>query len=294
MQATISQPTTQSRSRRKLRLRASTVLRHVVINIFLLVVVLPIAWIMLLSVKTLPDAYSGKLLPTEPLTLSHYDYVLTRMPQLTQNLTNSLIVTIGSIVATSICAVLAGYALVHLKTPGRALVITICTATLFFPTRLLSLIPIYEIQRAAGLLNSVWGLILPYVTLNLAISILVMRGIFEQIPSELAEAARMDGCNAWQALFLVMLPLITNGLVVLIIINFVTAWGEYLFAATLTNDQSKRTLIVVLARAFGGVGQFSWPRLAAAYTLVIVPGVVIFALAQRLYFKGLTEGAIKL
>ena len=114
------------------------------------------------------------------------------------------------------------------------------------------------------------------------------------IPKDLYEAARMDGCNTWQTLFRVMMPLITNGLVVLIIINFVSAWGEYLFAATLTSDQSQRTLIVVLARAFGGVGQFSYPRLAAAYAMVILPGVLAFALAQRLYFKGLTEGAIKL
>ena len=172
--------------------------------------------------------------------------------------------------------------------------IGLCTATLFFPTRLLSLIPIYEIQRSLGLLNSIWGLILPYVTLNLALSILTMRGIFEQIPGELVEASRMDGCNAWQTLFRVMLPLITNGLVVLIIINFVSAWGEYLFASTLTSDSSQRTLIVVLARAFGGVGAFSYPRLGAAYTMVILPGIIAFALAQRLYFKGLTEGAIKL
>jgi ABC-type glycerol-3-phosphate transport system permease component len=271
-----------------------TFFRHAVINFFVLIILLPIAWVLLLSVKSLPDAYSGAILPTESLRLEHYNFVLTRIPQLPQNLTNSLIVTFGSVLLTCICAVMAGYALVHLRTPGKAIIIGLCTATLFFPTRLLSLIPIYEIQRATNLLNSVWGLILPYVTLNLALSILTMRGIFEQVPNELVEASRIDGCGAWQTLFRVMLPLITNGLVVLIIINFVSAWGEFLFASTLTNDQSKRTLIVVLARAFGGVGAFSYPRLGALYTMVILPGVIAFALAQRLYFKGLTEGAIKL
>ncbi len=277
----------------KPKVRLSTIARHLFINFFVLIILLPLAWILLLSVKSLPDAYSGRLWP-EQFDFTHYNYVLTKIPGLSQNLSNSLIVTFGSVTLTCICAVLAGYALVHLRTPGKALVIGLCTATLFFPTRLLSLIPIYEIQRSLGLLNSSLALILPYVTLNLALSILTMRGIFEQIPGELVEASRMDGCTTWQTLFKVMLPLITNGLVVLIIINFVSAWGEYLFAATLTSDQSQRTLIVVLARAFGGVGQFSFPRLAAAYAMVILPGVLAFALAQRLYFKGLTEGAIKL
>jgi ABC-type glycerol-3-phosphate transport system permease component len=275
------------------RIKPSSVLRHLIINFFMLLIILPIVWVLLLSVKSLPDAYSGTLWPEE-FDFTHYGYVLNRIPLLPTNLANSLIVTVGSVMITSVCAVLAGYALVHLKTPGRAIVIGLCTATLFFPARLLSLIPIYEIQKTVGLLNTVYGLILPYVTLNLALSILTMRGIFQQIPGELVEASKIDGCNTWQTLTHIMLPLITNGLVVLIIINFVSAWGEFLYASTLVNDGSKRTLVVVLARAFGGTGQWSWPRLAAVYMMVILPGIVAFALAQRLYLKGLTEGAIKL
>ncbi len=275
------------------RIKPTSVLRHAIINFFVVLIILPIVWVLLLSVKSLPDAYSGTLWP-EQFDFTHYDYVLNRIPLLPTNLGNSLTVTFGSVLITSICAVLAGYALVHLKTPGRALVIGLCTATLFFPARLLSLIPIYEIQKSVGLLNSVVGLIPPYVTLNLALSILTMRGIFQQIPVELVEASKIDGCNSWQTLTRIMLPLITNGLVVLIIINFVSAWGEFLYASTLINDGSKRTLVVVLARAFGGTGQWSWPRLAAVYVMVILPGIIAFALAQRLYLKGLTEGALKM
>ena len=90
-----------------------------------------------------------------------------------------------------------------------------------------------------------------------------------------------------------MLPLITNGLVVVLIINFVTAWGEYLLAATLTNDQIVRTLPVVLASAHGGMGQWSWPRIAAVYVIAITPGIVVFGFAQKLFFQGLMEGALK-
>ena len=90
-----------------------------------------------------------------------------------------------------------------------------------------------------------------------------------------------------------MVPLAINGVVVLIIVNFVTAWGEYLLAYTLTNDQSVRTLPVVLATTFGGFGEWAWPRLAAIYIMAILPGILGFAIAQQWYMKGLSEGALK-
>jgi ABC-type glycerol-3-phosphate transport system permease component len=156
-----------------------------------------------------------------------------------------------------------------------------------------SIISVYEIQDFLGLINNTSGLILPYITLNLAISVLIMRAIFQLIPHELMEAAKIDGAGAWRTLWMVGLPLAKNGLVVVIIVNFVTAWGEYLLCSTLTNDQAVRTMPVVLAAAQGGMGQWAWPRIAAVYVIVVVPGIVAFAFAQKLFFKGLMEGALK-
>jgi ABC-type glycerol-3-phosphate transport system permease component len=136
-------------------------------------------------------------------------------------------------------------------------------------------------------------LILPYVTLNLATSVLIMRGMFQQISPEIVEAAKIDGANTWRTLTMVLLPLVKNGIVVLVIVNFVSAWGEYLLAVTLTNDQTVRTMPVVLASAFGGMGAWAWPRIAAVYIMVITPGIIIFGIAQRSYLKGLLEGALK-
>jgi ABC-type glycerol-3-phosphate transport system permease component len=152
---------------------------------------------------------------------------------------------------------------------------------------------VFEIQTALRLHNTLIGLILPYVTLNLAVSMLIMRGVFEQISPEIVDAARIDGASSWRILWDVMLPLVVNGIVVLIIVNFVTAWGEYLLAITLTNDQSVRTLPVVLAGTFAGLGEWAWPRIAAVYIMAIVPGLASFAIAQRWYTKGLVEGALK-
>ena len=275
------------------RLRWSVVLRHAVIIFFCLTVILPISWVLLMSIKSIPDTYSGNLWPKQ-LDFSHYPYVFEHLPNVVQNFANSIVVTFASVVITTLCAVFAGYALVHLRLPGRVLVVSLLVGTLFFPTRLVSLIGIYEIQRALKLLNSVPGLILPYVTLNLAISILIMRSIFEQISPEITDAAKIDGASSWRILWQIMLPLIVNGLVVLVIVNFVTAWGEYLLAYTLTNDQSVRTLPVVLVTTFGGFGEWAWPRVAAIYIMAITPGILGFAIAQRWYMKGLVEGAVKL
>lgn len=270
----------------------STMLMHAVIIFFCLIIILPILWVVLRSITSIPDAYTGQLWPTT-FDFSHYGYVFEHIPSFVRNFANSVIVTLSTVLITSVCAVLGGYALVHLRLPGRAFVLSLLVGTLFFPTRLVSLIGIFQIQNAVGLINTIPGLILPYVTLSLAISILIMRGIFETISSEIVDAAKMDGASSWRTLWEIMLPLITNGLVVLVIVNFVTAWGEYLLAATLTNDQSVRTLPVVLATTFGGFGEWAWPRISAVYIMAITPGIVAFALAQRWYMKGLLEGALK-
>ncbi len=274
------------------RPRFSRILLHATIIFFCLTIVLPIVWVILMSIKTIPDSYTGSIWPRE-FDFTHYRYVFEKMPNVLTNFRNSILVTFATVVLTSVCAVLAGYALVHLRLPGGVLVVSILVGTLFFPTRLVSLIGIFEIQVRLKLINTLIGLILPYVTLNLALSILVMRGIFEQISSEIVDAARIDGASSWRILVEVMLPLVVNGIVVLVIVNFVSAWGEYLLAYTLTNDQSVRTLPVVLATTFGGFGEWAWPRLAAIYIMAIAPGLLGFAIAQRWYMKGLTEGALK-
>ena len=274
------------------RVKPSTVLLHATIIFFCLIIVLPIAWVILMSIKSIPDTYTGQLWPKQ-FDFSHYGYVFDKMPNVLQNFANSIIVTFSTVAITCVIAILAGYALVHLRLPGRVLVLGLLVGTLFFPTRLVSLIGIFQIQNAVGLLNTRLGIILPYVTLNLALSILIMRGVFEQISHEIVEAATIDGANSWRTLWQIMVPLAVNGVIVLIIVNFVTAWGEYLLAYTLTNDQAVRTLPVVLATTFGGFGEWAWPRLAAIYIMAILPGILGFAIAQQWYMKGMSEGALK-
>jgi ABC-type glycerol-3-phosphate transport system permease component len=268
------------------------VVRHAVINLFNLIILLPLAWVLLMSVKTLPDAMRGDFWPKH-FDFTHYGYVFRRIATLPMNLFNSIYVTAGTVLITTVCAVLAGYALVHIRPRGAGLIVAALLVSLYFPVRVVSIISIYETQHWLGLINNTPGLILPYITLQLAISILIMRSMFQLVPHEMFESARIDGAGHWRALWEVGLPMVRNGLVVVFIVNFVAAWGEYLFCVTLIDDEARRTMPVVLAAAQGGQGQWAWPNLAAVYVIVVTPGVIAFTFAQKLFFKGLLEGALK-
>ena len=270
----------------------SAIIRHGVINFFLLLIVLPLVWVLLLSIKSMPDSMRGQLWPRN-FDYSHYGYVFDKIRTLPQNLFNSVYVTGATVLITTFCAVIAGYALVHLQPRGTGVIFTVLLLSLYFPTRVVAIISIYEIQDFLDLINSTSGLILPYITLNLAISVLIMRAVFQLVPREVMESARLDGAGPWRTLWLIGLPLVRNGLVVVFIVNFVTAWGEFLLGSTLTNDQEARTMPVVLATAQGGMGVWAWPRIAAVYVIVVTPGLIAFTFAQKLFFKGLMEGVVK-
>lgn len=269
-----------------------TILLHGTIIFFCLVIVVPLLWVVLTSVKSLRDAYTGKLWP-EVFDFTHYAYVFQKMPSVLHNFANSLIVTLSTVVITTIIAILAGFALAHLRLPGAVVVGLVLVGTLFFPTRLVSIIGIFQLERKLGLINTLPGLILPYITLNLAFSIMIMRGIFQQVSPELVDAARVDGANSWRTLIQIILPLAANGIVVVGIVNFVTAWGEFLYAYTLLSDRYMFTFPVVLATTFGGFGEWAFPRVAAMYIMAITPGILAFSFLQRWYMKGLQEGALK-
>jgi ABC-type glycerol-3-phosphate transport system permease component len=274
------------------KIKWSSVLRHFVLAIFALIILLPIVWVVLLSVKSLPDAYQNEIWP-KTFDFSHYYYSLTQIPTLPPVYANSIMVTLGTVIVTTVCAVMAGYAIVFLRAPGIAILFALLVASMFFPTRVTAVIAIFEIQKDLGLRNVPLGLIFPYVTLSLALSIFVMRGMFQTVPHEIYDAARIDGAGPVRMLIGILLPLVKNGIVVVIIVNFVTAWGEYLLSKTLNTNQSAQTLPVVLTTVAGGMGQWVWPRLAAIYIIAILPGLIAFAFAQRWYMKGLQEGALK-
>lgn len=300
-------------------IRWGLIARHAVLMFFSLAVILPLLWIVIRSFVSLPDGTQNEILPNNwvsPL-FEHYRWVLEKRPDVRTNFWNSVLVACLTVVTTTITAVLGGYALVHLQTPFKRVIVAALVASLFFPTRVTAITGIFEVQRdlgtwilnvvgalgdvtglfeiesSGGFINRTWTLVFPYTALNVAIGIFIMRGVFEGVSSEIIQAAHVDGASSFRTLIGIVLPIIKNGIVVVVIVSFVYAWGEYLLALTLMNDASQRTLPVFIGSVSGGVGGLLWPRIAALYIMAILPGLVVFAIAQRWYTKGLQEGALK-
>jgi ABC-type glycerol-3-phosphate transport system permease component len=271
------------------------VFRHIVLLIFTLIVLLPLGWVVIRSIISLPDGTHNAILPqnwADPI-YKHYQWIYDKRPDARVAFKNSVKVSLMTVVLTTVTAVLAGYALSHLATPLKRVITGFLVASLFFPTRVTAITGIYEVQKSLGFVNKTWALTFPYAALNVAVCIFIMRGVFETVSKEIVDAARIDGAGSLRLLLGILLPIIKNGIVVVVIVSFVAAWGEFLLALTLMNDASRRTLPVFLASASGGVGGLLWPRIAALYIMAIVPGLVVFGIAQRWYTKGLQEGALK-
>lgn len=289
----VSQPSAVSISAwPKRRLRPKAFLLHGTILFFCLIVLLPVAWILLVSIEPLYVFYSDQLSPYQ-LDLRNYAFVVRHIPDIAPYFLNSVIVTSATVVITTTCAVLAAYGLVHLRLPGRSLFIAALVATLFLPGRLVSLIAIFEMHTQLHLRNTLVGLILPYVALNLVVATLFMRGVFQQISPEIVDAARMDGSSSWHTLRAVLLPMATNGILVVVITSFVAAWGEFLLVLTLNDNRSTQTLLLAVLGGIPGVSGLFFSQFAALYVLFIAPGILVFALFLPRFIKGLTEGALR-
>ena len=276
------------------RARPGTVARHATLVFFCAVAMTPVIWVFCMSLKSVAEAYRTPLtfFPTHP-TLGAYGYAFANIPSLPRYFLNSVIVTMGGLIGVMVVSSLAGFALVWLNFQGRRVILTLMVASLFFPTQITSLIGIYQVTADLNLLDNVLGLILPYIAINLVVSTFIMTGVFRALPKELLEAARADGCSVLRTFWQITLPLCVNGLIVVGMLNFIAMWGEFLLAYTLTSTPAARTLTVGMAEATAGTGVWEWPRIAAVYTVMIIPPIVLFITLQKWFMKGITEGALR-
>ncbi len=281
-------------ARRGARVDMGTILRHAILVLFCAIAVGPLIWVFLMSFKSIPEAYASPMtfFPAHP-TLDAYSYAFANIPSLPRYFLNSVIVTTGGLIGVMVVSSLAGFALVWLTFSGRKVILAVMAASLFFPTQITSLIGIYQVSADLNLLDSLIGLILPYIAINLVVSTFIMTGVFRAIPKELLEAAQADGCSVLRTLVQILLPLCANGLIVVGMLNFIAMWGEFLLAYTLTSTSAARTLTVAMAQATAGTGVWEWPRIAAVYTVMIVPPIVLFVASQKWFMKGITEGALR-
>jgi len=266
-----------------LRLLAAAI---VVVNGFF-----PALWILLTSLKSEAELVSKPItyLPRD-VVLQNYVEVFTHQP-LIRYLINSFVVAAAS---TLLCLVVAGcaaYAIARLGLRRRQLILTCIVASSMFPPVTL-LVPVFETMRSLNLLNTYTALVLPYTVLSLPVCTLVMTSHFQSIPKDLENAAMIDGCTRWGALWRIVVPLAAPGVFTAGVLSFVNAWDEFLLALSLNAVASMRTLPVGIA-FYQGEFSFPWPVISAALVVAIVPVAVLIAIFQERVTSGFTHGALR-
>lgn len=205
---------------------------------------------------------------------------------------------LNSVVVSTITAFLglafsasAAYGLSRWQFPGKDRTISAFLVTQMFPG-VVMLIPLYILLDKLGLLDSLAGLALVYSTTSVPFSVWMLKGYFDTIPQDLEEAAALDGCSRIQTFLWVILPLARPALAVVALFSFMTAWNEFILAATLMGDQRSYTLPIVLQRYVDNYGT-EWGNFAAGSILVSIPVMVLFFALQKHFVEGLTAGSVK-
>ena len=211
--------------------------------------------------------------------------------QLIDYMVNSLIVAGSTTLFSLMIATPAAYALARLQIPGKTWMLGGLLSIAMFPQIVIAG-PAWEILKSLGGLNTHCGLVLPYITLTLPLTIWILATFFKELPAELEEAARVDGCTTWQTMWKVMIPLATPGIFTAAILTFIYAWNEFFFALLILTEPDKQTLPVGIA-LFQGEFTMPWGEIAAASVLATVPLVILVLLFQRGIISGLSAGAVK-
>ncbi len=250
----------------------------------------PYAWMVLTSLKPEADiaAFPVRYLPTVA-TLEHYRMLLART-SFAGNLLNSLIIAIGATLLGLCVSVPAAYAFSRFRFAGRRFLMTQFLVINMFPVVLI-IIPLFVLMRQLGLIDTFLGIILGHSTFAIPFSVWMLTSYMNAIPTDLDEAARIDGASRLQTILFVILPVVAPGIVTTGIYIFVTSWNEYLFAMMLSG-QNVRTVTVAL-QLFIGEFTVQWGLLTAGGTLIAIPVTILFLLVQKRLVGGLTAGAVK-
>lgn len=252
---------------------------------------LPVAWIVSLSLKRASDLNDQRFFPAH-ISFDNYRTVFSDA-QFPAALANSLGIALIATLLSVTLAMFAAYAIVRLEFPGKKAVLAGALAIAMFPP--VAIIgPLFNLWRLLGLFDTWLGLILPYMTFTLPLAIWTLAAFFREIPWDLDKAARVDGATPFQAFIHVIAPLAAPGVFTSAILVFIFAWNDFLFATSLTSTNAARTVPAAIA-FFTGSSQFEQPTgsIAAASVVVTVPVILLVLVFQRRIVAGLTAGAVK-
>jgi len=249
----------------------------------------PLAWMLDLAFTPGKTLGAGLSIDLAHVGLGNFRELVT--PLFLRQLANSLLVASLTAVVGLAFATTAAYALSRFDFPGRRGGLRIFLVSQMFPA-VVSSVPVYLILHRLGLVDNLLGLVLVYATTSVPFSVWTLKGYFDQVPRELEEAALIEGASRFAIFRTIALPLARPGIAVTALFSFMTAWNEFILAATFMNHAEGYTLPVVLQGFVGAYGA-RWGLFAAGSVLVSIPVIALFFLAQRSLTQGLAAGAVK-
>ena len=262
-----------------------------ILLIMTFLIFVPIFWMISTSLKTEAVMFDTpiELIPSEP-TLESYKNLWSAYPFLTYLRNSVLVVSAATFFSVSISTI-AGYGISRFKFRGRSFYMSFLLATQLFPSIML-LIPYYKTFKTLNLLDSLYGLVIVYISFTIPFCTWMMRGYFNGISRDLDQAASIDGANRIRVFRSVILPLAWPGIAATAIYAFIAGWNEYLFALVFINTTEKKTVSLGIGQLIGEY-RVLWNEMMAAAFFALVPMVIIFIFFNRYLVDGLAAGAVK-
>ena len=269
----------------------SRVILYAVVYLFTALWLVPIATALITSVRTNSDIVTrGFLAIPNALSLQSYAEAWQR-GGLAHYLPNSFIITIPSLIATLFLSSLSAYALSRFRFPGDRIILFIYVAGMMLPFQIL-LLPVFRLTDALHIYNTYWAVILFHTAFQLGFCTFVLRNYMRTIPSELLEAARMDGCGEFRIYSQIMMPLTLPALAAVATLEFTWIFNDFLWALILIQNDALKPVTTGLA-ALQGQYRMDWTVIISGSLLAALPTVIVFLLLQRYFVAGLTLGATK-
>jgi len=270
---------------------ASEIAATAILAVLALVVILPLVMPLLFAFKTqLEFSYHPWALPKRLLVINFVE--AWKAVRIDQGLANTLIVSLGAIVCTLPPAALAGYVFARYRSRATEIAFYAILVGYFVPAQMV-LVPLYKMEVAVRLNNTLYGLFLPMAAFGIPFWMMIYRSFFKSLPGELAEAARIDGAGHSATFFRVMLPLARPATVLALILVFIGAWSDYLLSLILLSDQRLFTMQLRVASFLNAYGTDRMPRYAAAAIISAAPTVILYIVGHRWIIRGTLAGAVK-
>lgn len=280
----------RQKERSKFRESLPVILKYIILIVTALFILVPIVIIIFGALKTRGEFYTIPYIPPIPPRWGNVIEVVT-LPSFWYMMRNSLIVMASTTVIVVVVSALSAFVFSRMKFRGRNIVFNFFTLGLMFPVTI-AILPIFLVVRQIGLQNNLIGVILVQTTFQLSISIVILRNFFMDIPSELQDAASIDGCNTVGFFRRILLPLARPSLAAVAALTMVTSWNDLLVPLVLIDKAKLWTLPLGTMQFQGQYGQDL--SLVAAFLIVsAVPAIIFYIFAQRQLVAGLTAGAIK-